>query len=364
MFILIILILESSSLKVDICTVISMINVPCDQECLKFHSPDRKAVILKNSCMNDYTDLVDCLISTKSKIELLLPLFSTCFSDDDYGKILQNLSFLESQFECISYFTTFALNDLLQTDDSLLKSKKYELKDFDAKNCKTKAHGFGKSLAEHAFENKENKNVEDIIMLLLENHGELTKAEKNSLEINQKKKNDKFDEDYWEKKFQEELKKYKKETEEAYAKYKKEQEEKFEKEHERIRKENEDLKKSQSAITIYNENSSLYNRFVSALIYILDVGGMSVYCAVNRLDEKMPISKLKNLIPEVVLKNLEKYLDEAKIYIGTDKYVCSQNLNMLVDGAVSLLLYKENLIYSAAAHSLISIIDYITNKEN
>lgn len=290
MFVLIILILGSSSFEIEICTVMSILDVPCNQKCIKAYSPDTEVVTYFNQCFDSYPSLTICLIYTSILLESCLQSFSPCFSEESLKNIEETISLVKSQDECISYFTISTLVKFSKIDNHFLNSENYILQNTDIEDCNIKTLMLGNRLAQYALENKGNRYVKCSIKLLLKEHGQFINVE---------------------------------ETNEN----------------------NEYIKNCKKTYSFQSSNEIIsFDKFTSKILNILVEGEFYAYSRVIRILEYI-LSQLKYLLPKIVFEELQKILG--------DRCNCSHSINSPIDIGILFALLKEELGYGSIIYDAI-----------
>ncbi|OMJ74534.1 hypothetical protein SteCoe_26536 [Stentor coeruleus] len=348
MLILLMIALQSHSYQIKLCSAVSLFGASCDQKCIKKAAPGNDSLSLKYSCLNSHSNFIDCLIHSGNSIESSLPVISSCFSKEDLEKVESFVQILQKQSYCLNYFTL----KLLIEDWNLFEKNKeylgYTIKEISTDECKIKTYKFSRLLAEHIAGKIVMGDIRELIEMLLDEF-----CEKDEALIEKLKEAEEIREKERIKMENNEKSKEKKEEKKEKEKEKKEERSDSKKGRNDMNyddsKTNKSYDKSKKNEEPLSEENSNYDAYVSHIYGILNNSGNYIYCAVNRIDSNIPISQLKGILPDEIIKILKQYLPLAKKLIGTNLYECSATMNLGIDLAISALLLSKKEYGKAAA---------------
>lgn len=377
MLILLMIVLQSQAYQINLCNALSIFGASCNQKCIKKAAPNNDSLSLKYSCLNSHSNFIECLIHSGISIEASLPLISHCFSTADLEKLKGFAKILQKQSYCLNYFT---LNFLIEDWNLLEKNNEYlgySIKEISTNNCKIKTYKFGELLAENIAGRIVLSDTRDLIQILLDEFCEkdenlIEKFKEEEMQDNEKEEFEEKPKEKINEKFKEKSKKPKeknkeKPKEEIIEKSKGKNERKDDKSNSKNEENEKDYDDSST-----NENYDGFKKIDIPLIeedinqdkwtsYILDIlnnSGNYVYCVINRIDSNIPVSQLKGILPDNIVKALKQYLPLAKKLIGSKMYECSASMNLGIDLAISTLLLSKKEYGKAAAGFTGSINDY------
>lgn len=326
MFILLLFISECSSVKVDLCNAVSLLGVPCDQNCVNSSAPNNSMLLFKNSCMNDFYNFEACLINIAETFEYLLPSISNCFSKVDLIKIKEIALIIKSKFHCVSILLTISLTE----NEGFLANFEYMIKKSYRENCEKNKYinSIVKQLATDTNFDMKSDYIQDFFKLVLTEYGE---------KVEYKHYKDKFkDYEDIDKSIEEtDCKSHNHENNKNCIKDVKDDIRTFDT-NKFTENENKKLNRSQiDAILLSykkgegkNANKSyFFSSLISILIYILEFAEQYIYCAVNSLVQMISLKKLEQILPEKLFSIIEYYFKESETISGSGSYYCSSFIN-------------------------------------
>lgn len=104
MFILLMIISQCFSYQIKLCNVVSLLDASCNEKCFQITTTNSDLLSLIYSCLNSFSDFIDCLISLGKSIENSLLLAQPCLNSKDLINLQGFSSILQEQPYCLSYF--------------------------------------------------------------------------------------------------------------------------------------------------------------------------------------------------------------------------------------------------------------------